>query len=98
MHGRAVSSVLTDVSRARASLLQKLRRHFADAASAADIKQLARPTLLSLLLVAAATVGLVGLQQFAELPHVSIVYLIPVLFSSTRWGVFPAVVAAVASI
>jgi two-component system sensor histidine kinase KdpD len=38
------------------------------------------------------------LEQLAELPHVSIVYLIPVLFSATRWGVFPAVVAAVASI
>jgi two-component system sensor histidine kinase KdpD len=38
------------------------------------------------------------LQQLAELPHVSIVYLMPVLFSATRWGVFPAVVAAVASI
>jgi two-component system, OmpR family, sensor histidine kinase KdpD len=82
----------------RDDLLQKLRRHVADAAHAADLKQLARPTLLSLLLVAAATVGLVGLQQLAELPHVSIVYLIPVLFSATRWGVFPAVVAAVASI
>jgi len=73
-------------------------QHVADATHAADIKQLARPTLLSLLLVAAATVGLVGLEQLAKLPHVSIVYLIPVLFSATRWGVFPAVVAAVASI
>ena len=98
MHDRAVSSVHSGVSRLRAGLLQKLRRDVADAACAADIKQLTRPTLLSLLLVAAATVGLVGLQQLAELPNVSIVYLIPVLFSATRWGVFPAVVAAVASI
>jgi two-component system, OmpR family, sensor histidine kinase KdpD len=82
----------------RDGVLQKLRQHVADAAYGADIKQLVRSTLLSLLLVAAATVGLVGLEQLAELPHVSIVYLIPVLFSATRWGVFPAVVAAVASI
>ena len=57
-----------------------------------------RASLLSLLLVAAATTGLVGLSQFVELPHVSIVYLIPVLISATRWGVFPAVVAAIASV
>src|SRR5215510_7491204 len=97
MHGRAASSGHSDAPRLRDGLLQKLR-HIADAAHTADIKQLARPTLLSLLLVAAATVGLVGLQQLADLPHVSIVYLIPVLFSATRWGVFPAVVAAVTSI
>jgi two-component system sensor histidine kinase KdpD len=49
-------------------------------------------------LVALTTLGLVGLAYISELPNVSIVYLIPVLISATRWGIFPAITAALASI
>jgi two-component system sensor histidine kinase KdpD len=54
-------------------------------------------TLRALALVGVVTIGLIGLEQAVELPHVSIVYLMPVLISAMRWGVFPAVVAALAS-
>jgi two-component system sensor histidine kinase KdpD len=98
MRGRAVSSFQADVSTLRNKIVPTLRQFVLDAARIGRIKKLVRPFLLSLLLVATATICLVGLSQFAELPHVSIVYLIPVLISATRWGVFPAVVAAIASI
>jgi len=97
MRGRAVSSFQADVSSLRDKVVPRLRQSVLDGAHIGGIKRLVRPTLLSLLLVAAATVGLVGLSQVAELPNVSIVYLIPVLVSATRWGVFPAVIAALGS-
>jgi two-component system sensor histidine kinase KdpD len=98
MRGRAVSSFQADVSTLGNKIVPRLRQYVLDAARIGGVKRLVRLSLLSLLLVAATTIGLVGLSQFAELPHVSIVYLIPVLISATRWGVFPAMVAAIASI
>ena len=55
------------------------------------------PAVLSFALVAVTTIGLIGLSRISELPNVSIVYLIPVLISATRWGIVPAVIAALAS-
>ena len=98
MRGRAVSTLQADVSKFRDSVVTRFWQSVLGGTRIDGVKRLVRPTLLSLLLVAAATIGLVGLSQFAELPHVSIVYLIPVLISATRWGVFPAVIAAIASI
>jgi two-component system sensor histidine kinase KdpD len=55
------------------------------------------PAVLSIALVAFTTAGLIGLSYIADLPHVSVVYLMPVLISATLWGVVPAVVAALMS-
>jgi two-component system sensor histidine kinase KdpD len=55
------------------------------------------PGLLSILLVAFTTAGLIGLSLLAELPNVSSVYLMPVLIAATLSGVIPAVVAALMS-
>ncbi len=55
------------------------------------------PVAASLGLVAIATVALFAGRSI--LPHVnlvSIVYLLPVLFAATRWGLLPAVVSAFA--
>jgi two-component system sensor histidine kinase KdpD len=56
------------------------------------------PALLSLLLVAALTATLIVLNQFIGFRRISIVYLIPVMICATRWGTFPAVVAAIAGV
>jgi two-component system sensor histidine kinase KdpD len=56
------------------------------------------PALLSLVLVAALTAGLVALNQFVGFRRISIVYLIPVMFAATRWGTFPAVIAAITGV
>jgi two-component system sensor histidine kinase KdpD len=56
------------------------------------------PVLVALALTAAMTVGLAALTSAVKLDHVSIVYLIPVLIAAVRWGVVPAMVAALAGI
>ena len=48
------------------------------------------------MLVGITTIGLLGLDQFFALQHVTLVYLIPVVFSATKLGILPAVIAAVA--
>src|SRR5437870_13607592 len=53
---------------------------------------------ISLLLVGVITLGLLGLAQLVPLDHVTVIYLIPVMVAATRWGVVPAVLAAVAGV
>jgi len=55
------------------------------------------PLLASLVLVGAATLGLLLVGGFFQANLVTIVYLIPVMIAATRWGTWPAVAAAVAS-
>jgi len=50
----------------------------------------------ALALVALFTAALAALSQAVAVEHVTMIYLIPILAAATRWGVVPAVVAAVA--
>jgi len=54
------------------------------------------PVVSSLGLVAATTIVIYGLIAVSGLKHGAIIYLIPVTFAATRWGLAPALVAAVA--
>lgn len=54
------------------------------------------PVLQSLLLVAITTVGLMILDYFFALRHVTLVYLVPVVIAATKLGIMPAVIAAMA--
>jgi len=54
------------------------------------------PVVTALGLVAATTIGIYGLIGISGLKHGAIIYLIPVTFAATRWGLIPALVAAVA--
>src|SRR5262245_58836795 len=54
------------------------------------------PILVSLALVSVATACLFVLKDFTRLDLVTLFYLLPVLFAATRWGIVPAVVAALA--
>jgi K+-sensing histidine kinase KdpD len=53
---------------------------------------------LSLLLVASVTVLIGVALLFFKIEHVTILYLIPVLVAALRWGIIPAVVAAIAGV
>jgi K+-sensing histidine kinase KdpD len=55
----------------------------------------AMPMLLSLALVAAVTVIYFGIHGAGLLNFVPIVYMIPVVFAATRWGIVSAIVASV---
>lgn len=55
------------------------------------------PALLAILLVSLVTVVLLPLGYTIAATLVPIAYLIPVIFAATRWGVWPAALAAVAS-
>ncbi len=57
-----------------------------------------RAVLLSLLLVGATTLGLLGVDRVLHLSHVSIAYVAPVLMAATLLGLVPALIVAVASI
>src|SRR5262245_50866527 len=52
--------------------------------------------LQSLLLVAVTTIGLLILDHFIALRHVTLVYLVPVVIAATKLGIVPAVIAAIA--
>src|SRR5438034_11545919 len=52
--------------------------------------------LKSLVLVAITTLALLILDQFCALRHVTLVYLGPVVIASTKLGIVPAVMAAIA--
>ena len=52
------------------------------------------PVAYALGLVAAITVVIYGLIAVFNLKHGAIIYLIPVTFAATRWGLVPALVAA----
>ncbi len=57
-----------------------------------------RPIILTLALVAAVTVAVYGAVDQLGLEHGSVVYLVPVLIAATRWGIIPAVVAAIGGV
>jgi two-component system sensor histidine kinase KdpD len=54
------------------------------------------PIATALALVAATTIVIYGLISLIGLEHGAIIYLIPVTFAATRFGLVPALVAAVA--
>jgi two-component system, OmpR family, sensor histidine kinase KdpD len=54
--------------------------------------------LKSLVLVGITTIGLLILDQFFALRHVTLVYLVPVVVAATKLGIAPAVIAAIASV
>src|SRR5919197_1792950 len=54
--------------------------------------------LKSLVLVGITTIGLLILDQFFALRHVTLVYLVPVVIAATKLGIVPAVIAAVAGV
>jgi two-component system, OmpR family, sensor histidine kinase KdpD len=54
------------------------------------------PIATALALVAATTIVIFGLVSLVGLKHGAIIYLIPVTFAATRWGLVPSLVAAVA--
>jgi len=57
-----------------------------------------RAVMLTLGLVAAVTVVIYAAVAQIGLQHGSVAYLIPVLIAATRWGVVPAIVAAVGGV
>lgn len=54
------------------------------------------PIAAALGLVALTTIAIFGLIAVFDLKHGAIIYLIPVTFIATRWGLLPSLVAAVA--
>jgi K+-sensing histidine kinase KdpD len=56
----------------------------------------AMPILLTLGFVAAVTLVYFGIHDAGLLNFVPIVYMIPVVFAATRWGIVPAIVASIA--
>jgi two-component system, OmpR family, sensor histidine kinase KdpD len=68
-------------------------------ASSTEPASAARPTRLVHFVASAAAVLLVGLAaealtRFVALPHVSVLFLAPVVMSAALWGLWPAVLAA----
>ncbi len=57
-----------------------------------------RNVCMTLGLVGVVTAALFGLVSQFGLTHGSVVYLIPVVIAATRWGVVPAIVAAVCGV
>src|ERR1700722_8119409 len=53
--------------------------------------------LLALLLVGAVTAGLLLFDRDVALKLVPVAYLIPVILAATRWGIWPATLASIAS-
>jgi K+-sensing histidine kinase KdpD len=54
----------------------------------------ALPLAMSLLCVGLATGGLLLVDRFLPANFVPIVYLVPVIIAATRWGIWPAILAA----
>jgi two-component system sensor histidine kinase KdpD len=54
------------------------------------------PIVTALALVGGTTIVIYGLISLVNLKHGAIIYLIPVTFAATRWGLLPALTAAVA--
>jgi K+-sensing histidine kinase KdpD len=55
------------------------------------------PVAMALLAVAVTTAAIAGLTRFVDLGRVGIIYLLPVFIAALRWGLIPALAAAVAS-
>jgi two-component system, OmpR family, sensor histidine kinase KdpD len=75
-------------------------RHDPDQDGRTSLRQRLRnslwPVLKSLVLVGVTTIGLLILDQFFALRHVTLVYLVPVVIAATKLGIVPAVIAAIA--
>jgi two-component system sensor histidine kinase KdpD len=69
---------------------------YADRKRRASPRQKVLAVLNSLALVAATTIGLMILDHFFALRHVTLVYLVPVVIAATSLGIVPAVIAAIA--
>ena len=54
--------------------------------------------LLSLALVGVVTIGLLILDYFFALRHVSLIYLVPVVVAAAKLGVVPAILAAIGGV
>lgn len=59
------------------------------------VRQDVRGIGMAVLMVAGLTVIMIGLIEEAGLTHGSVLYLIPVMLAAARWGVLPALAAAV---
>jgi two-component system sensor histidine kinase KdpD len=59
------------------------------------IRKELRGVFLALCLVGGATAFLYAIVEMTGLNHGSVIYLVPVLIAATRWGIVPALVAAV---
>src|SRR5271166_6222387 len=57
----------------------------------------ALPILISITLVIVVTICLMFVQEFVLLHLIPLVYVIPVIIAATRWGIVPALSAAVVS-
>jgi len=57
----------------------------------------AYPVLISITLVTVVTICLMFVQEFVLLHLIPLVYVIPVIIAATRWGIVPALSAAVVS-
>src|SRR5262245_48666526 len=55
-------------------------------------------TGVALVLVAVLTAALVAATLFFEPEHVTIIYLVPVLYAAIRGGIVPAVIASLAGV
>jgi two-component system, OmpR family, sensor histidine kinase KdpD len=62
------------------------------------IRKELRGVFPTLCLVGAATVLLYAIIRISGLSHGSVVYLVPVVIAAARWGVVPAIVAAVCGV
>ena len=62
------------------------------------IRKQARPIVLTLCMVAAITAFVYSMIVSTGIGHGSVVYILPVLVAATRWGIVPAVVAAVCGV
>jgi K+-sensing histidine kinase KdpD len=54
------------------------------------------PAAAALALVWLATIIVVVIKQFAPFDPITLVYMLPVVVAATRWGIVPAIIAAVA--
>ena len=77
-------------------------RHDPDQDGRTSLRQRLRnslwPVLKSLALVGVMTIGLLILDHFFALRHVSLVYLVPVVIAATKLGIVPAMIAAIAGV
>jgi len=55
------------------------------------------PLLLTLLMVSLVTALLFALDQGVAVDLVTLAYLVPIIVAATRWGVWPAILASIAS-
>ena len=75
----------------------KSRDELRGTSGSTQIIRVSLPFLIAILSVSAATAGLSLVTYIVPINLVPIVYLIPVVVCATRWGIWPAITAAIAS-